>query len=111
MKRNLTIAASVAAALTATIAGAWLLGANQVAQAADTAVQAPKFEVDPLWPKPLPNNWVIGQTIGLAVDAQDNVWIIHRRLLSKQKNRISLAKNPTAARPRPMCWRSTPTAI
>jgi hypothetical protein len=78
MKRNLTIAASVAAALTATIAGAWLLGANQVAQAADTAVQAPKFEVDPLWPKPLPNNWVIGQTIGLAVDAQDNVWIIHR---------------------------------
>ena len=29
------------------------------------AKQAPKFEVDPFWPKPMPNNWVLGQTIGL----------------------------------------------
>jgi hypothetical protein len=78
MKRNLTIAASVAAVLTASIAGSWLFGSRTDAQAADNTVMAPKFEVDPLWPKPLPNNWVIGQTIGLAVDAQDNVWIIHR---------------------------------
>ena len=42
------------------------------------AVQAPMFEVDPLWPKPLPNHWLMGQTIGVSVDAQDNVWIIHR---------------------------------
>ena len=41
-------------------------------------VQAPRFEVDPLWPKPLPNHWVLGSTIGVAVDAQDHVWIIHR---------------------------------
>src|SRR5262249_11558746 len=41
-------------------------------------VMAPKFEVDPLWPKPLPNHWMIGQTIGVAVDSADNVWIIHR---------------------------------
>ena len=36
--------------------------------------QAPMFEVDPFWPKPLPNHWVTGSTIGLSVDAQDNVW-------------------------------------
>jgi sugar lactone lactonase YvrE len=42
------------------------------------AVQAPRFEVDPLWPKPLPNHWVIGSVIGVAVDGKDNVWIIHR---------------------------------
>ena len=42
------------------------------------AKQAPFFEVDPFWPKPLPNHWVTGSTIGLSVDAQDNVWIIHR---------------------------------
>jgi hypothetical protein len=41
-------------------------------------VQAPTFEVDPLWPRPLPNHWVLGQTIGVAVDAQDHVWIVHR---------------------------------
>ena len=42
------------------------------------AVQAPKFEVDPLWPKPLPNGWYQGQTIGVSVDACDHIWIIHR---------------------------------
>src|SRR6185369_14454524 len=40
--------------------------------------QAPIFEVDPLWPNPLPNHWVTGSTIGLSVDGQDNVWTIHR---------------------------------
>ena len=39
---------------------------------------APDFEVDPFWPKPLPNHWVLGSTIGVAVDEQDHVWIIHR---------------------------------
>jgi hypothetical protein len=43
-----------------------------------TPAQAPIFEVDPYWPKPLPNHWVLGSTIGLSVDAQDHVWIIHR---------------------------------
>jgi DNA-binding beta-propeller fold protein YncE len=41
-------------------------------------VQAPYFEVDPYWPKPLPNHWVVGSTIGVSVDSQDHVWIIHR---------------------------------
>ena len=40
--------------------------------------EAPRFEVDPLWPKPLPNKWILGQTIGVSVDAQDHVWIVHR---------------------------------
>ena len=41
-------------------------------------VMAPYFEVDPYWPKPLPNHWVVGSTIGVSVDSQDHVWIIHR---------------------------------
>src|SRR5262252_8964690 len=49
---------------------------KSVAHAA--ATMAPRFEVDPLWPKPLPNHWIMGQTIGVSVDAKDNVWIIHR---------------------------------
>ena len=39
---------------------------------------APVFEVDPLWPKPLPNHWLLGTVIGVDVDDQDNVWIVHR---------------------------------
>jgi hypothetical protein len=41
-------------------------------------VTVPRYEVDPTYPKPLPNGWYQGQTIGAAVDAQDHVWIIHR---------------------------------
>jgi hypothetical protein len=39
---------------------------------------APAFEVDPLWPKPLPNHWILGSTIGVGVDSKDHVFIIHR---------------------------------
>ena len=39
---------------------------------------APRFEVDPFWPKPLPNGWLLGSTIGVSVDSRDHVWIIHR---------------------------------
>src|SRR5262245_54971233 len=48
------------------------------AQSKGPMVEVPRFEVDPLFPKPLPNKWYQGQTIGLGVDAQDHVWIVHR---------------------------------
>src|SRR5215813_7333961 len=38
----------------------------------------PSFKVDPFWPKPLPNHWLVGAVAGVAVDSQDHVWIIHR---------------------------------
>jgi len=50
---------------------------RQAAAAQDT-VEAPRFEVDPLFPKPLPNDWLLGNAIGVAVDAQDHIWIVHR---------------------------------
>ncbi|MBL4821122.1 MAG: hypothetical protein JKY98_09075, partial [Gammaproteobacteria bacterium] len=37
-----------------------------------------QFAVDPFWPKPLPNDWIIGQVAGNAVDSDNNIWIIHR---------------------------------
>ena len=39
---------------------------------------APQFKVDPFWPKPLPSNWILGQVAGIAVDRNDNIWIVHR---------------------------------
>ena len=38
----------------------------------------PQFEVDPWWPKPLPNQWIMGAGAGVAVDSRDHVWIVHR---------------------------------
>ena len=37
-----------------------------------------QFRVDPFWPQPLPNNWILGQVAGSSVDQDDNLWIIHR---------------------------------
>jgi hypothetical protein len=42
------------------------------------AMPVPQFRVDPFWPKPLPNHWIVGAVAGVAVDARDHVWITHR---------------------------------
>jgi DNA-binding beta-propeller fold protein YncE len=55
-----------------------ILAAGCQSQAQDSGVQAPMFEVDPLWPKPLPNHWVLGSAIGVTVDSENHIWIVHR---------------------------------
>ncbi len=86
MNRNFTIGLGFAGTLAAlgitsyVLDPGWLSQKN-VAHAATT--MAPRFEVDPLWPKPLPNHWIMGQTIGVSVDAQDHVWIIHRARVAR----------------------------
>jgi DNA-binding beta-propeller fold protein YncE len=62
------------------------------AQAKST--EAPMFEVDPFWPKPLPNHWILGATIGLAVDSRDHVYIIHRRDTFNERTEIGAATDP-----------------
>jgi len=46
--------------------------------AAQPSKRLPTYEVDAHWPKPLPNNWILGAVAGVAVDARDHVWITHR---------------------------------
>src|ERR1044071_7554490 len=74
MSVKLRLSAVVAAGVVATLAG---YADNRTSDDAP-GKQAPIFQVDPWWPHPLPNHWVTGSTIGLSVDAQDNVWTIHR---------------------------------
>jgi DNA-binding beta-propeller fold protein YncE len=72
-----------------------LLGGPAVVHAA--TVMAPRFEVDPLWPKPLPNHWVLGETIGVSVDAQGHIWILHRPT-SLEANELHATTSPPMAR-------------
>jgi hypothetical protein len=58
--------------------------------------EAPRFEVDPLWPKPLPNHWRIGSTIGVSVDARDHVWVLHRPSSLNAKEVYASQKPPAA---------------
>ena len=37
-----------------------------------------EYYADPTWPKTLPNNWKIGGITGLAVDANNNIWVLNR---------------------------------
>ena len=72
--RNFMIGSSLAVLMAGLGAGQLVLNSGAQAQ----ANMAPKFEVDPMWPKPLPNHWVLGSTIGVTVDPNDHIWIIHR---------------------------------
>lgn len=72
MQRN----RSVWSGAIALAAGLVLLGVCVVLVAQEPA--APKFKFDPDWPKPLPNKWKMGGVTGLAVDKDDNVWVLDR---------------------------------
>lgn len=59
---------------------------------------APSFTVDPLWPRPLPNHWLLGSVTGVAVDAQDHIWVVHRGYDSMTaRTEIGAATNPKTA--------------
>ena len=77
LKRNPAIAIGIPALLAALATAYTVLERKAVVEAA--GVQAPRFEVDPMWPKPLPNHWVMGNVIGVSVDSRDHIWIIHRQ--------------------------------
>jgi len=69
-----------------------------VALASPQRTQAPTFQVDPFWPKPLPNHWILGSVTGVAVDALDHVWIVHRGMDSlTARTEAGLATNPPTA--------------
>ena len=66
---------------------------DQPVNAKSDTVKAPIFEVDPLWPKPMPNHWLLGMAIGVWVDEKDHVWIIHRGADTLNANELALTKN------------------
>ena len=68
--------------------------------------EGPAFKVDPQWPKPLPNNWILGQVGGMTVDAQDNIWVFQRpRSLTDDEKGATL--NP----PRSKCCVPAPSVL
>src|SRR5262245_36072853 len=85
MKRSLYMSATFLAILV-------MLGTGQSMFKKDTSAQGrgevrtPNYKVDPLWPKPLPNHWVLGSVTGVAVDGQDHIWIVHQGADSLHNN-------------------------
>ena len=79
---------------------ALILGAGQA------AAEGPEFKVDPSWPKTLPNQWILGQIGGMAVDAQDHIWVFQRPRSLNQADR-GLTLTP----PRSRCCRPAPSVM
>ena len=71
-------------------------GGEMVAAADPNATMAPMFEVDPIWPKNLPNHWLMGPTIGVDIDSRDNIWIVHRNTPNQfvARTEIGLVQDP-----------------
>jgi hypothetical protein len=68
--------------------------------------EAPKFKVDPSWPKELPNTWIMGQVGGMAVDRHDHIWVLQRPSLDTP-DELGAAQTP----PRSMCCLPTPPVL
>ena len=66
----------------------------------------PHFAVDPAWPKPLPNDWILGELGGLAVDARDHVWVYQRPRSLTDDERGAAVDRPTAK-----CCRPAPPVL
>ena len=70
------------------------------------ASEIPTFAVEPSWPKPLPNNWILGQVGGITVDSQGHIWMIHRpRSLTDDE------KGATLTPPRSKCCVPAPPVL
>jgi len=92
-KHGMTLGVSFVAALLVLGAGQAALQAASDAQA--QSFEAPYFEVDPFWPKPLPNHWILGNAIGVGIDSKDHVFIVHRGLPSlNARTEAGAATNP-----------------
>ncbi len=82
-------AVSIHAVLAAIVAGGWLVAADAVAQAPRSV---PRFEVDPSWPK-VPPQFRVGDVSSFAVNAQDQVFVLHRPRTLKP-DQIAMAAPP-----------------
>lgn len=105
MRQRTLVVGGVAVAIVAALA----VGQARLQAATDAvAVRAPRFEVDPMWPKPLPNHWILGSTIGLGIDSKDHVFIIHRGDSTlNQRTEAGADANPPIGE----CCRSAPPIL
>ena len=85
------------------IAAAIVLGAFALTTYAQ---EPPKYRVDPFWPLELPNNWIIGQVGGLAVDREDHIWVLQRPG-SDTVDELGASLTP----PRSMCCTAAPPVL
>ena len=76
------------------------VGSLALERASQLPGAAPSFQVDPFWPK-LPKAWILGQVSGVAVDAQDHVWVLQRPWSLQQRREEEEPRSRVLSRPAP----------
>ena len=64
---------------------------------AGAAQSSPNYQVEVLWPKPLPNHWILGSVTGVAVDAQDHIWVLHTASSATPNTELGTGTTPPTA--------------
>lgn len=83
-----------------------ITGCSTTAKRTEGATNGPSYAVDASWPKPLPNNWILGQVAGIATDKNDHIWIIQRpRTLTEDE------RGATTSPPRSKCCIPAPPVM
>ena len=101
--RNSLIALCAACALLLTACAQ--TGAQRI-EGAPAGSEGPRYAVDATWPKPLPNNWILGQVAGIAVAKDDTIWMLHRPLTLTDDE-----KGSTLNPPRSKCCSAAPAVL
>jgi DNA-binding beta-propeller fold protein YncE len=92
-------------ALVLALAGGCAQQAQRIEGAA-AGSNGPRYAVDPYWPKPLPNNWILGQVAGIATDSSDHIWVLHRPRTATEDER-----GATLTPPRSKCCVPAPAVL
>ena len=101
MKRNVLIVVALVL-----VAVGIYVAQDRLQTASASTAEAPIFEVDPFWPKPLPDHMVLGSAIGVGVDSRDHVFIVHRGNLTERTEGGADADPPIGE-----CCRAAPPVL
>ena len=95
-RHYLTRSATILMLFAALAVGQHLLDPT-IAARGQGAGQVPRFQVDSLWPKPLPHRWIMGSVVGVSVASTDRIWMIHRPSSLSDNERAAALDPPLAA--------------
>ncbi len=84
----------------------WHAGHPRIEAQQPGTAATPRFQVDPSWPKELPDNWILGAVTGVFVDAKDHVWVTHLPETLTDEETAAVQKPPIGT-----CCAPAPTVI
>ena len=87
---------------------AWFFLTSLCAKALAQTAPPPRYKVDPFWPKELPNNWIVGQIGGMAVDRNNHIWVLQR---PRSDTPDEISADPSSPRAAMCCVPAPPVLV